>query len=129
MNENLDLPDQQTIALQCSVDGQTTTGSADRRDLSQSERWRRAGKVFGLAFLVAFFTIFIPVLHFILPPLILLGGCVISFTTYMENSEVLKGEIPCPNCAKAITLTRESEEWPKTVRCPGCAYTLQIERR
>ena len=117
------------IELICQVDDLTTPGRASRRDFTVAERAKRAARSFGILFVIAFFTIFIPILHFILPPLILIAAGVFSFVTWLETGEVLDGETSCPNCRKAITLPRESEEWPKVQRCPGCSFTLSISPR
>jgi hypothetical protein len=118
----------QRVTLSCEVDGAKTLGFAFRRDLEKSERMTRAARVLGICWGVAVITVFVPILHFILVPGFLILGCVLGVTTWMETGEVLKGEISCPNCKKAVELVKGSEEWPKTMRCPGCSYTLTIKQ-
>ncbi|MBX3021052.1 MAG: hypothetical protein KF799_05190 [Bdellovibrionales bacterium] len=115
------------IALKCEKFGETTHGFALRRDLTRGERGLRAGKVVGILWVVAAFTIFIPILHFILPPLLLLGGIGFGITTWMENGMMLGGEIPCPSCKKPIVLPQETESWPYACRCPSCHTDLSIQ--
>lgn len=115
--------------LVCKVDDLETEGWVERRDLSNHERLARAGKIFGIFFGVALLTVFIPILHFILPPLFLIVGSVLAFGEYTGKGEMLNGEITCPNCKKVMTLPKETEEWPRTQRCEGCSFTLKIEKQ
>ena len=89
---------------------------------------KRAVRIFAIFFGVACLTIFIPVLHFILPPLMLICGGVLAVNEYGATGEVERGEITCPNCKRVMSLPRESEEWPFTKRCDGCSFTLTIDR-
>lgn len=118
----------QRLEIQCTVDTVTTHGFVMRRDLEHGERLKRAGKIMGIAFLVAFLTVFIPILHFILPPLSLLIGAVLATGEYLGKGDVMSGEIECPNCKKKIEFARDTEEWPRVQRCPGCSFTLKFEK-
>lgn len=125
----MDTPDaSQRISLVCKVDDLKTEGWAERRNLTQSERLARSGKIFGVCFLVACLTVFIPILHFVLPPLFLIIGGVLAAGEYSGTGEVLNGEITCPNCKKVMNLPKETEEWPRHQRCTGCSFSLTIER-
>jgi hypothetical protein len=116
----------QRLAVVCSVDDLRSDGFVLRRDLDKSERMRRALRIFGICFGIAFLTIFIPILHFILPPLFLVIGGVFATTTYMDSAEIASGEIVCPNCKKQMEVRKQPEEWPKAVRCEGCSYSLSL---
>lgn len=129
MSEDLPLPPQfERVPVFCQVDDLQTEGEVRRRDLPQPERLRRSLRSFGICFLIAFFTVFIPILHFILPPLLLIIGMVFAATTWMETSEIGGGEITCPNCKKQMLLRRAAEEWPQSLRCEGCSYTLTVKK-
>lgn len=124
----MDSSQEQRVPLRVTVDDLTTEGWVIRRDLSQSERTSRAGKIFGIFFGVALLTVFVPILHLILPPLLLIIGGVLAVGEYSGKGEMLSGEIVCPNCKKVMTLPKETEEWPRTQRCTGCSFTLKIDR-
>jgi hypothetical protein len=128
MSENSIESQYEKVPVHCKVDDLQTTGFVLRRDLDRSERVGRAARMFGILFLIAFLTLFIPILHFVLPPLFLILGVVFATTTWMETGEVLRGEIECPNCKRKMELRKEAEGWPKTQRCEGCSYMLKIER-
>jgi hypothetical protein len=115
------------LKLICEADGQITEGFAIRRPFTTQERMMRAGKIFGILFVIGLGTIVVPILHFILPPLFLLAACIFGTTTWMEDAEVLSGEIACPNCKHVMVFPREAEEWPKIQRCGGCSYLLTIK--
>ncbi len=117
--------DSQRLVLETEVDGIKTEGFVIRRDLSKNERLSRSAKIFGIFFAVALFTIFVPILHFILPPLFLIVGIVFFWTTWLETGEVLEGEFTCPNCKHKMILPREAEEWPKVQRCGACSFMLR----
>lgn len=118
----------QRISIFSETDGRRTEGFAERVDLSRGERALRATKMFGIFIAIAFLCVFIPILHFILPPLFILAACVFGATTWLEESMVTAGEIDCPNCAHHIVLTPGAESWPREERCPSCSYTLRFEK-
>jgi len=120
--------DSERVNVVVKVDDLRADGWVIRRDLLKNERMKRSLKIFGGFFLVACFTVFVPILHFILPPLLIISGSVLAIGEYGNTGEILKGEIPCPNCKKVNELQREGEEWPRTFRCQGCSFTLTIER-
>lgn len=118
----------QRISVVCKVDELSTTGWAERRDYTQSERMKRGLKMFGIFFGVACLTVFVPILHFILPPLLLITGSVLAFNEYKATGEMEGGEITCPNCKLQMKLPRDSEDWPRHQRCEGCSFGLTIEK-
>ena len=86
----------QRLPITCTVDDLSTEGFVLRRDLDKGERLTHAVKIFGVFFLVAFITVFVPILHFILPPLFLIAGSALAFGEYTNKGEILSGEITCP---------------------------------
>ena len=116
----------QRLALTCKVDDLSTTGWVERRDLTHGERVSRAGRIMAIFMGGAFLAVFVPILHFILPPLLLIVGGVLAFGEYTSKGEMLDGEFTCPNCKKVMRLPKEGEDWPRTQRCEGCSFTLTI---
>jgi hypothetical protein len=116
------------LPLVCKVDDLSTAGWVIRRDLSNSERLKRSLKIFAVFFLMACMAVFVPVLHFILPPLLLIGGTVLAVAEYAGTGEMINGEVTCPNCKKVMELPRETEEWPRNQRCTGCSFSLVIDK-
>ena len=116
------------LDLQVKVDDLVTTGWVERRDLSKEERVARGMRIFGIFFGAAFLCVFVPVLHFILPPLSLIIGTILAINEYNGRSEVMRGEITCPNCKKVMEMPKETEEWPLSKRCTGCSFNLTIDK-
>lgn len=116
----------QRLPIICKVDDLSTAGFVLRRDLTKGERMGRAGRIFGVFFGAAFLTVFVPLLHFILPPLALITGSVLAFGEYSATGEMVGGEFTCPNCKHQMTFPHESEEWPRIQRCSACSFTLTI---
>ena len=116
------------IPLVCEVDGVTTQGFALRREFSKSERMARSAKIFAILFFIGLGTVVVPILHFVLPFVFLGAAGLFATTTWMETSEVLGGEIACPNCKHVNVFSREAEEWPRVQRCGGCSFMLTIKR-
>lgn len=117
----------QRRTLFCRTDQQSTQGFVERRDFSTQERLRRMFKVGGLLFGAAFVAVFVPILHFVLVPVLLLCALVFGIATWMDKAEILRGEFNCPQCQKLNTLPRESESFPRTYRCQHCYFTLQLD--
>lgn len=120
-------PGESKITLSCEVDGVITHGFAIRREFSTQERIARSAKIFFILFFIGLGTVVVPVLHFILPPLFLIAATFLGTTTWLETSEVLSGEIACPNCKHKNVFQREAEEWPRIQRCGGCSFTLTVK--
>ena len=119
---------EERLRVVCKVDDLQTEGWVVRRDLTKGERMSRSLKIFGGFFFAGCMTVFIPILHFILPPLLIIIGSVLAAGEYAGTGEILQGEITCPNCKKLMTLPKETEEWPRHQRCTGCAFSLTIDK-
>lgn len=115
------------IRLTCDEEGKHTEGYALRYDLPKSERVKRALKMLGVLWFVMFIVAFVPVLHFVLVPLFFVLGMVLATTTFLETSMVREAKINCPNCNTEIHIEKETESWPRTIRCSGCSFTLKIQ--
>lgn len=113
--------------LICEADGKNTKGRAQCRDFSTAERAQRALKLGGILWLLAVIAVFVPILHFVLVPLLLIAGLVFGFSAWMDRGEILHGEFPCPVCGKTNVLAKQSASFPKTILCSHCYFTLQLK--
>lgn len=116
-------------AIFCRVDQLSTEGFVERRDYTASERFKRAGKISSLLFLGAFASLFVPILHFILVPVLLICCVVFGVLTWIERAEIRRGEFTCPQCKKLNTLSRQSESFPMNLRCSHCYFSLKVSDR
>lgn len=117
------------IELVCTYGEQSKPGVYSRREFSTAERAQRAMKIGGLLWVVAFFTIFIPILHFILPPIFIVLGLVFGFATWIDKAEIESGQFTCAQCEQVVALERESENFPRELRCPKCQMTISLARK
>lgn len=113
--------------LFCRTEHQSTQGFVERRDYTLQERLRRMFKVAGLLLAAAFVSVFVPILHFFLVPVLLLCAVVFGVATWLDKAEILRGEFSCPQCQKLNTLSRGSESFPSTTRCQHCYFTVKLD--
>ncbi len=110
----------------CRRDDAVSEGVIERRDLPANERVARGAKVGGALWAVGFLTVFIPVLHFVLPPLFLILGLVFGWAAWHDRAEVLGGEFACPSCKTINRMAKQGESFPKSIRCEHCHLTLEL---
>jgi len=94
---------------------------------SSAERLSRAGKLLGIAWLLALITAFIPIAHFFLVPLFLIAGPVMAVMKYKLETVLEKAHGVCPECSKAVDIILEpTDKLPKRTYCPDCNKPLQL---
>lgn len=120
-------PQFQRRTLFCKSEHLATQGYVERRDYPMPERLQRMLKILGLLLAAAVVAVFIPILHFVLVPVLLICALVFGAATWMDRAEILRGEFTCPQCQKLNSLARESENFPRTTRCQHCYFTLRLD--
>jgi len=100
---------------------------ADLIRRSRSERMRRATLAWATCWGLAVAAVFIPLLHFILVPALLLAGPLVGRSRWREKATVLGARGVCPGCGKpqSIDLKQPAGEampW----RCPECGRPLTL---
>jgi len=86
------------------------------------------GQCWGLAVVA----VFLPVLHFILVPALLLAGPFVARSRWLEHASVRKMRGVCPGCGHSIEVAlRQSARPELPFRCPDCGrpLTLRIDPR
>jgi len=108
-----------------------TQGDSEVTILSWTSRQRivRALKLLlGLwALMVA--AVFVPILHFILVPLLLVGGPVAAYLSYRQKEEIPATNLLCPGCKQIVQLAASNVLWPLHLRCGNCGRFLRVEKR
>lgn len=122
-------PSDEKIRILCRRDGKQTEGFARLQPFQHSERVLRAFKIASAFGAVGLLTIFIPILHFVLPPLFFLAGMIFAVATYHTKAEILSGEFTCPSCRAINQITRQNESFPTSPRCSSCHLTLELDRK
>jgi hypothetical protein len=93
---------------------------------SLSERIKAGFKKGSLFWGATFFSVFVPIAHFVLVPLFLISGFV-AFYIHFGHSQVLRaGTIKCPSCKKDFEIDQRSFTWPMRYECPDCKLLLLI---
>jgi hypothetical protein len=97
------------------------------RQLSIASRLGRAGVGLGIAWLLAFPAIFLPVLHFVLVPGFVIGGVVLAAVRLREDRTLARVEGTCPRCRAGLDVTPGGRfRLPRSVQCPQCKNTLTL---
>jgi hypothetical protein len=119
--------DKKVVPIQITLrtsDAQRTTGEISIKPLSQLDRIKYAGKYFGICFVFATGFLAIPVLHFFLPPIMLIVGVYLFFRKLQPGLVMGGGLIHCPACQKEFNLENRCFVWPRAEQCPHCRSQL-----
>ena len=92
--------DFQRKTLFCRVEQQATQGFVERRDLPLQERLHRMLKIGGLLLAAACAAVFIPILHFVLVPVLLICALIFGIVSWLDKAEILRGEFPLPTMSE-----------------------------
>ncbi len=105
----------------------TSEAEVDLIRRPRSERMRRATIGWAACWGLAVAAVFIPLLHFILVPALLLAGPLVGRWRWREKATVLAARGVCPGCGKPQSIelhqpAGESMPW----RCPACGRPLTL---
>lgn len=94
---------------------------------SFATRLGRAGLGLAIAWLLAFPAVFLPVLHFVLVPGLLIGGVVLAAMRLREDRTLARVEGTCPRCRATLdTAPGGRFRLPRSVQCVQCKNTLTL---
>jgi hypothetical protein len=97
------------------------------RRRSLASRLGRAGLGLAIAWLLAFPAIFLPVLHFVLVPGLVVGGVVLAAQRLREDRTLARVEGRCPRCGASVDATPGGRfRLPRSVQCIHCRNTLTL---
>lgn len=95
---------------------------------NREQRLGRALKIFGLCWGAALVAIFLPLIHFVLVPTLILTGLIVPGFVYFRESRILGGEGTCPKCQAPFQIEKSANEWPLTDLCTQCRSQIIIEK-
>lgn len=107
----------------------TARGKAELKVVGREQAVKKAAFVWVGSWLAAAAAIPIPIVHFIAPPLLLIGGPILGFFVfklYDGATDVTGGRCACPSCGKAWDLAPAAASWPLQFACPECQAQLTI---
>ena len=91
------------------------------------ERTRRAAATWGTAWLLAVLAVFLPVLHFVLVPVFLIGGPLLALQRFGERVSVIEVRGTCPGCGVPQTQTlRTAARARLEFRCDACRRAIGV---
>ena len=119
---------ERSVPVKLSMPGEADASAvATVKDWSSFERFRRAAFFLCLCWAAAGVCIFIPILHFVLVPGLLITGPTLAVIKLTERStlEGLAGD--CPRCKKAGVFHAGGRfKERRNVVCDGCGNLLEL---
>lgn len=97
------------------------------RQLSAEQRGGRAFKRAGILAAIGLGSVFIPIVHFFLPWIMLTAAIVVYVRTRNEGAMLLASTVACPSCESAIELPEQSANWPIEWNCHSCRKRLTLK--
>ncbi len=108
-----------------TVSKKKTTGLVITRCYDEKERSRRILKYGGGCFAAAIFSIFLPILHFILVPGFLIASvAMVVVNSRPSNIEAAKAK--CPECDVDFVISKGKPEFPMDDVCASCHHKITI---
>lgn len=101
-------------------------GMAEIRRLTSKEISKNIAKAIAIYWGIAFFTVFIPVLHFFLTPLFFGIGIYQIRRAQKTKLQILTGQVPCPKCKETVKLKKADFVVGHTVICQNCVTPIKI---
>lgn len=107
----------------------TTEATLTIATLTARDRLKRGimAPLIGLG--IAIMVVPIPVVHFMVPPLALIGGIVLGFRRAGTREVILSAHGPCPFCGtnQTLGLNGSAYHMPRNLSCRSCRKTFSID--
>jgi hypothetical protein len=108
-------------------DGGAAPGILHVRHFDGRERLVRALAVLGACWGVGLATVIVPLVHFVVPPLMLVLGPVMAWRRYRVAAQNERVTGSCPSCGQEITLELDaSDVLPLWTYCPPSDDPIQL---
>jgi hypothetical protein len=116
------------VQIRGSLEKPPTTGQVEIVTWSANERSRRALKFLGICWGIGLFCVIMPIVHFFLVPGMFVAGLVGFARLSGQESLVLGGEGPCPECGKTFHIAKATNRFPMDELCENCKASVSISR-
>ena len=97
------------------------------KELDAAERGGRAFKVAGVLAAIGMGSVFIPVVHFFLPWIMLISAVVAYLKIRGQGAMLQPCSIACAACESAVELPEQPATWPLEWNCPHCKKRLTLQ--
>src|SRR4051812_39604493 len=105
----------------------TASGEIQIQYWNKKERTLRALKFGGMCWGGAVVAVFMPLVHFVLVPCLIIAGPIMFFFVADRESVVLGGVGVCPGCSAALPIARAAVKFPLSDLCTSCQSTVKID--
>jgi len=107
---------------------QATQAQVEVKALSAGERARRAAMAPVIGLCVSLLVLPIPIVHFAVPPVALVGGVVMGIRRALQGEIITQAHGPCPFCGtdQSLGLTGASFRMPRDLKCRSCLKLFTI---
>ncbi len=96
---------------------------------TDEEKKTRAWRTLAIGWGIAIFTIFLPLVHFILVPLFLIGAPIVAGKMKKQEGQIEGVEGSCPFCGERLDCTLKINLlFPLRVPCQKCFEVVSMER-
>lgn len=109
-----------------AYDGRTSTGSMEVRRVGLGRRAGRALRALAVCWGFAVIALLVPLLHWVLVPLLLLLGPVVAARAFARDRQVCGGGGRCPACAGPVAFMGSARPEAFQQTCPGCRLSLEV---
>ncbi len=100
---------------------------ATLRHRNRRDRLVAVVKTWAICWLAAVAAVFLPVLHFILVPSLLIGGPIYALAQGNEHTTLMRATGKCPACDAPVVLTQKRRAVPTIAfRCDSCGRPLEL---
>jgi len=105
----------------------TTEGELHVLDLDDKMRLRNAARQAGILFGIGTACLVLPLIHYILPPVLWISSVVIFVRRLGDRTRLLGGGGPCPRCGARVDVTPQLFVLPIETFCDQCRWAVRIE--
>lgn len=110
-----------------SQSSEPSTGTLQVLDLTDKMRLRTAAKQAGILAGIGTACLVLPLIHYVLPPVLWLSAVVVFVRRLGDRSRLLSGGGPCPRCGAQVTVTPQLLVLPIETFCDQCRWAVRIE--
>ncbi len=104
----------------CYSDCHPTKTTLEIQDLDKEERRKLFLKIWFGGWGLAVACVFLPMIHFVLVPALLIGSPIAASYKAKQTSVVLGGKGICPACKAELKISKGPVKWPLEETCTAC---------
>jgi hypothetical protein len=117
-----------TAVLLKTVAGRENKDTIELIHWTSSQRTMRALKMLGTFWGLALFSVFLPVLHFVLVPTFFLLGPIMAYGTYKQDAGIVAKDLVCPECGAVLKVSAQKMKWPLLLNCNNCKTRVYLHK-